>query len=188
MYSDPYRGSYHLRSLTEAEILSSRHYRGMTSAPRHGSNYIIQACNTPASAAASEAPPLCSSSCRSFCTPAIYVLHSASPSILFFFFSTPTPTRHHHSVWSLCRTGARLPSSPKKKNPQPSALKDNTTEYNHFDCLGDFSQRVLRCRTFWQVGGGARASPHTPNVLHNRRGTAGVDFRPPSAWSTKPRG
>lgn len=108
--------------------------------------------------------------------------------LFYFFFSTPNPTRHHHSVWSLCRTGARLPSSPKKKTPQPSALKDNTTEYNHFDYLGDFSQRVLRCRTFWQVGGGARASPHTPSVLHNRRGTAGVDFRPPSARSTKPRG
>lgn len=46
MYSDPYRGSYHLRCLTEAEILSSSHYHRMTSAQRHGSNYIIQAHNT----------------------------------------------------------------------------------------------------------------------------------------------
>lgn len=159
MYSDPYRGSYHLRSLTEAEILSSRHYRGMTSAPRHGSNYIIQACNTPASAAASEAPPLSSSSCRSFCTPAISVLHSASPSILFFFFN-PHPLLATTTLFGLS-AAQELAYHPllKKKNPQPSALKDNTTEYNHFDCLGDFSQRVLRCRTFWQVGGRGQGFP-----------------------------
>lgn len=48
MYSDPYQGSYHLFCLREAKILSSLHYRRMTSAQRHGSNYIIQAHNTPA--------------------------------------------------------------------------------------------------------------------------------------------
>lgn len=139
MYSDPYRGSYHLRSLAEAEILSSRHYRGMTSAPRHGSNYIIQARNTPAGAAAPEAPPLSLSSPRRFfCTPAICVLHSA---ILCFFFNphpdSPPP------LWLVPLLA-----------PRPSPLKDNATEHNRFDCLVGFGQRVSRCRTFWQVGGG----------------------------------
>lgn len=104
MYSDSYRGSYHLRSLTEAEILSSRHYRRMTSAPRHGSNYIIQAHNTPAARqhqrpSRSPLSPVVLSALLQFLVFTLLLL-------LHFFFLTSTQTHHHHHfVCSFCRTG-----------------------------------------------------------------------------------
>ncbi len=76
VYSDPYQGSYHRCFLTEPQILSSSHYRRMTSAQRHGSNYIIQAHNTPAAEqhqTQSAIPPL------SFLSP-------LPPSLLFIFY------------------------------------------------------------------------------------------------------
>lgn len=86
MYSDPYRGSYHLRCLTEAEILSSLHYRRMTSAQRHGSNYIIQAHKTPA-ARQHQRP-----STFSFLSPFfLHFLYFCSSFSIFYFFPLHTP-------------------------------------------------------------------------------------------------
>lgn len=137
MYSDPYRGSYHLRSLTEAEILSSRHYRRMTSAPRHGSNYIIQAHNTPAARqhhrlSRSPLPPVVLSALLQF-----LVFTLLLPVFSFFNLhpDSPPPLR----VFSLLHRSSL--------DPQPSPLKHFTREYYDFNGLGDYSQN-LRCRTF----------------------------------------
>lgn len=121
MYSDPYQGSYHLRRLTEAEILSSWHYHRMTSAQRHGSNYIIQAHNTPAA--------------RRHQRPSTRLLPLSFLSPLLQFL----PPSRHSSVLSEAQ-----PRTLQSIEPFAAKVERFTMDYDHLNCLGDFNQRVLK--------------------------------------------
>lgn len=168
MYSDPYQGSYHLRCLTEAEILSSWHYRRMTSAQRHGSNYIIQAHNTPA-ARRHQRP-----STLSFLSP--FFLHFCN-------FCSPPPQRS--SILS-----AAQPRTLQSIQPLAAKVEGFTMDYDHLNCLGDFNQRVLKMLLAASpvekmLAGGF---PHTCQVFCIITKELGVDFLPLNVWSVIPRG
>lgn len=134
MYSDPYQGSYHLRCLTEAEILSSSHYHRMTSAQRHGSNYIIQAHNT---LAARQHQSSSTFSLLPLFSPLVCCLSSLSPSTLFFIFYPFISSLSFHPPHSSVQCTSASTDEHRLQFIQPLVLKVEGFEidYNHLNCF-----------------------------------------------------
>lgn len=135
MYSDPYQGSYHLRCLTEAAILSSLHYHIMTSVQIHGSYYIIL----------HHGRSKTTQEIIGFCCPFTLLLFPLHPLLLFFYYFIFPPQYFVLFPLSISLLfSAAVPATTSMvSNPlNHLALKLESIQidYNYLNCFTDFNQ------------------------------------------------